>query len=212
MKERTSGVTDTLLQETDVTENVDKIITFGFGEGNKRLGIFMDKYSKFLSFPTIYCGKTRPDNKERTSPVHYSTLCKWELRSQDRRVAQSVQNIFFKLKKLQIKQIQNSACISLRKCTTKGTKYTAGDLKSDDYVNKLVHQDEGYRVLRNLRGSPPDFEKCKKDLFAMIHHFGNPTWFSSFSAAERRWSHVLKTLGRLVEKKDYTDCQGPKGV
>ena len=26
-----------------------------------------------------------------------------------------------------------------------------------------------------------------------------------FSAAETRWSHLLKTLGRIVEKKEYTD-------
>ena len=38
-------------------------------------------------------------------------------------------------------------------------KYTAGDLKPDDYVNKLIHQNKGYIVLRNLRGSPPYFEK-----------------------------------------------------
>ena len=80
-KERTSGVTDTLLQEPDMTENVEKIITFAPGEGNKPLGIFMDKDSEFLSFPTIYY-----------LPVHYSTICKWDLR----RVAQSVLNIFFK--------------------------------------------------------------------------------------------------------------------
>ena len=42
MEERTSGVTDTLLQEPDMTENVEKI-TFAPGEGNKPLGIFMDK-------------------------------------------------------------------------------------------------------------------------------------------------------------------------
>ena len=106
---------------------------------------------------------------------------------------------------MQIKQIQNSASISLRKCKTKGTKYTAGNPKSDDYVNKLIQLDEGFRVLRNLRGSPPYFEKCKKDVFAMIRQLGNPTWFCSFSAAETRWVHLLKTLGRLVEKKDYTD-------
>ena len=32
-------------------------------------------------------------------------------------------------------------------------------------------------------------------------------WFCSFSAAETRWSRLLKTLGRLEEKKDYTDCE-----
>ena len=83
-----------------MTENLKKVITFAPGEGNKPLGIFMVKDSEFLSFPTIYCVKTRPDNKGRTAPVHYSTICKWELRSQDRRLAQSVPNIFFKLKKI----------------------------------------------------------------------------------------------------------------
>ena len=74
MEERTSGVTDTLLQEPDITENVKKIITFASGEGNKPLGIFMDKGSEFLSFPTIYCAKTRPDNKAEQHlfiPVQY---------------------------------------------------------------------------------------------------------------------------------------------
>ena len=98
--ERPSGVTDTLLQEPDVVENVDRIISFAPGEGNRPLGIFMDKDSEYLSFPTIFCGKRRPANNERKVPVSYSTICKWELRCQDRRVAMSVPNIFYKLKKL----------------------------------------------------------------------------------------------------------------
>ena len=77
VEERTSGVTDTKLQEPDMTENVKKIITFASREGNKPLGIFMDKDSEIQSFPTIYCGKTRADIKDRTTPVHYSTICKW---------------------------------------------------------------------------------------------------------------------------------------
>ena len=77
VEDRPSGVTDTLLQEPDMTENVEKIMSFAPGEGNRPLGIFMDKESEFLSFPTIYCGQTRADNKERTTPVHYSTVCKW---------------------------------------------------------------------------------------------------------------------------------------
>ena len=75
----------------------------------------------------------------------------WELRSQDRRVGHSASNSLYKIKKLQIRQIQNSASIiSLQKCKTKGKKSTAGDLKSDDYVDilLLIHTDEGFRVLR----------------------------------------------------------------
>lgn len=138
VEERPAGVTDTLLEQTNVAENADKIISFAPGEGNKPLGIFLDKDSEYLSFPSIFCGKRRPENNERQVPVSYSTVAKWELRSRDRRAAMSVPNIFYKLKKLQIKQIQDSACISLRKCKMKGKHYIAGDLKSENYLNKLI--------------------------------------------------------------------------
>ena len=112
---------------------------------------------------------------------------------------------FLQVKKLQIRQIQGSASLSLRKCKTKGKTYRAGDLKSENSVNKLTNLDEGFRVFRNLRGSPPYFERCKKDLFAVIRQLGNPTWFCSFSAAETRRIHLIKILARLIDNKDYTD-------
>jgi len=49
-----SGVTDTLLQESNIVENADRIISFAPGEGNKPLGIFLDKDSEYLSFPSIF--------------------------------------------------------------------------------------------------------------------------------------------------------------
>ena len=103
LPDRPLGVMDTMLKEPDVTECADNVISFAPREGNKPLGIFIDRDSEFLAFPSIYCGQWRADNNSRSVPVHYSTICKWELRSQDRKVAQCVPNIFFKLKKLQIK-------------------------------------------------------------------------------------------------------------
>jgi len=66
------------------------------------------------------------------------------LRNRGRRVAQSVSNIFYKLKKMQIKQIQDSAKLSLRKCKIKGRKFTAGKLKCPETGNNLIHFDEGF--------------------------------------------------------------------
>ena len=39
----------------------------------------------------------------------------------------------------------------------------------------------------------------------MIRQLGNPTWFCSFSAAETRWSYLLRILGRVVNQRDYSD-------
>jgi len=47
------------------------LVSFTPGGENRPLGvgIFMDRESEFLSFPTIYCGQPSADNKERTTPV-----------------------------------------------------------------------------------------------------------------------------------------------
>jgi hypothetical protein len=65
--------------------------------------IFRDKYSEELAYPGIFIGQKRPDNTNRLTKVHYSEICKSELRRSDRRAAMYVENIFFKMKKSQMK-------------------------------------------------------------------------------------------------------------
>ncbi|CAC5391307.1 unnamed protein product [Mytilus coruscus] len=93
------GNTDTLLDHIpDNNPLCDTGLTFAPGEGQRPISLYSDPDAEYLSFPTIFCGQRRPDNKERSVSVHYTDIVKWELRSMDRRVAQSVPNIFFKLK------------------------------------------------------------------------------------------------------------------
>jgi hypothetical protein len=67
------------------------------------MSIFRDKYSEELAYPGIFLGQKRPDNTNRLTKVHYSEICKSELRRSDRRAAMCVENIFFKTNKLQMK-------------------------------------------------------------------------------------------------------------
>ena len=76
---------------------------------------------------------------------------------------------------------------------------------SPGFVDDVAIHDEGFRVLRKLRGSPPYWESVKKDVFAMIKQLGVPTWFCSFSAAETRWVPLLQCLSKLVKHKDLTE-------
>ena len=64
-----------------------------------------------------------------------------------------------------------------------------------------MHLDERFGVLRNLRGSPLHFEKCKKDLFALIGQSGIPHGSVNF-LQQKQGGHILKILGRLAEKKE----------
>ncbi|VDI57226.1 Hypothetical predicted protein [Mytilus galloprovincialis] len=200
------GNTDTLLDHIpDDNPLCDTGLTFAPGEGQRPISLYSDPDAEYLSFPTIFCGQRRPDNKDRSVSVHYTDIVKWELRSMDRRVAQSVPNIFFKLKKIQLKNISDKVNLALRRCQSEGKKWTAKDVLNPNTVNDLVRLDEGYYIFRSLRNSPVYLEKRKKDLFAMIRQLGLPTWFGSLSSADTNWKDLLRILGKLNDGKEYTD-------
>ena len=63
----------------------DHILNLAHGEGNRPMSIFRDRYSEELAYPGIFLGQKRPDNTDRFVDVHYSEICKSELRRSDRR-------------------------------------------------------------------------------------------------------------------------------
>ena len=110
------GNIDTLVDDADIDNKYDKVFTFAPGEGQHPLSLYQDKDAEYLCFPTKFCGQTPTSKDERLVPAHYSDVVKWELRSVDRRAAQSVPNIFFKHKKLQMKQISDKVNLAVRRC------------------------------------------------------------------------------------------------
>ena len=198
------GNVDTLVDDENLESKYDAI-TFAPGEGQHPLSLYHDVDAEYLCFPTIFCGERRPSKEERTVPVYYSDIVKWELRSVDRRAAQSVPNIFFKHKKLQMKQISEKVNLAVRRCKGNEKKITAAEARNSEYLDKLVNLDEGYYIFRQLRNSPAYLQSRKKDIFAMIRQLSLPTWFMSLSAADTRWTDLLKMLAKLNNGVSYTD-------
>ena len=91
------GNVDTLVDDENL-ESKYGAITYALGEGQHPLSLYHDVDAEYLCFPTIFCGERRPSKEERTVPVYYSDIVKWELRSVDRRAAQSAPNIFLNTK------------------------------------------------------------------------------------------------------------------
>ena len=198
-----AGVTDTMFTATDFLEDNEKqhILNVAPAEGNRPLSVFMDKYCEELAYPGIFLGQARPESNQRKVKVNYSDICKSELRRSDRRAAMCVENIFYKAKTLQLKILLGKSHVALRKCKGNDRNITAGQIKQQGALNRLIQHDEGYKFLNALRGSPPYFEKAKKDLFAMIRQLGPATLFCSFSSAETQWLHLIRILGQLVDHK-----------
>ena len=201
------GNIDTLVDDADIDNKCDKVFTFAPGEGQHPISLYNDKDAEYLCFPSIFCGQTPPSKEERIVPVHYSDIVKWELRSVDRRAAQSVPNIFFKHKKLQMKQISDKVNLAVRRCKKRGQKITAAEARDSNYLDKLVNLDEGYYIFRQLRNSPAYLEMRKKDIFAMIRQLSLPTWFMSLSAADTRWTDLLKMLAKLNDGIEYSETE-----
>ena len=90
------------MSNTDFVEDseLQHILNVAPGEGIKPLSIFRDQYFEELAYPGIFLGQGRPGNKDRPLDVHYSDICKSELRRSDRRAAMCVENIFFRKKNI----------------------------------------------------------------------------------------------------------------
>ena len=116
-------------------------------------------------------------------------------------------NIFFKLKKIQMKQLNDKVNLAVRRCQIDGKNITAADVRNSICTDDIVKKDHGYYIFKQLRNSPAYLETRKKDVFAMIRQLGLPTWFMSLSSADTRWTDLLKMLARLNNDVNLTDEQ-----
>ena len=203
--EERAGIFDTLYTSDDFVEDTERSAVYNFApaEKNRPVSIFIDKHCEELGFPNLFYGNARPE--EHPVKIHYSDIVKSELRRSDRRVARCVDNMFFKLKKQQMIILSNHVNVAVRKRKTGGKTLTARQLRDQGGIDNLVQFDNGYRILKQVRGSPPYWESARKDLMAMIRQLGPATLFITFSAAETHWYHLLQLLSKLVDDKQLTD-------
>ena len=61
-----------------------------------------------------------------------------------------------------MKLLLGKSQIALRKGKGNNSSLTAGQLKQQGSLERLIHHDKDYKFLRALLGSPPYFEKQRK--------------------------------------------------
>ena len=201
----TSAPLYSFLHPVDFTQYIadkhdDTILSLAPGEDNSpERALEMEGRCFPVEFPdasNTYMEKRDP----KVSPLAYF---KARLFSADNRFARNPEYIFFAQYVTEVHKINSGISIAMRignTSTSDGSKITASMLTDHDEVRKLIKRDQGYKFLKQVRGTPAFWEKSKKDLFAMIRQLGIPTFFVTFSAADRRWSEItnaiLEHLGR----------------
>ena len=174
-------------------------IEFAPGEGQMPLSMLLDKNAEELAFPTIYGGVAR----EVVGKLSYDMIANSELRRSDRRAVRP-DHLLFMYKKSQLIQMSNNINIALRK-KANNASVTAGKLLNDTFLNDLTNRDDGYRFLSGITGTPPYWEKQKKNVLAMHRQLGISTLFITLSAAETKWTDLLRILKTTVDKDENAD-------
>ena len=85
-------------------------------------------------------------------------------------------------------------------------QFTATQARDQTVLNQYVRKD---RAMKNIRGSPPYYQRTFYDLLAMIRQLGTPTWFFTLSAADLKWPHMIQTIAEQYGV-DYTDDEVAK--
>lgn len=174
-------------------------VKFAPGEGKTPLSVLFDDDSEELSFPSIYCGVKR----NVPTFISYNDIAKSEARRSDRRCC-NPQKMFYTYKKMELLRLRNNISLFCRQGKT-GTKcITAKDILDENSVENLIMNDNAYRLLQNIRSSPPYWQEKKKEVMSMIRQLGIPTFFMTLSAAETQWPELLKVLKEVIDGEDIT--------
>ena len=176
------------------------IISIAPAEGNRPISIFDTEVNAFpYHFPSGKNGLKQYRDIKLGTERYFNT----RLFSSDNRFASDPEYIFFALDLVEKNKICQSTSIAFRKGASINedqSPVTAAMLTDEDMRKKILKKDLGYRFLEPIRGSPPYWEKTLKNLFGMVRQLGTPTWFCSFSAADRRWIEIPTAILRQQHK------------
>lgn len=201
---------DTCLQPVIIGQEVldqhfDKISCIAPAELNEPIRILTDKTNEAKSFPFLFPTGKGTFHDARNEKLTLSKFLSTRLLNADRRFARSTEYIFYAQYLTELDQVISNVSIALRKGsqTSGRNKVTKNDLTDAESLRSILRNDEGYKFLRPIRGTPPFWQCVQKDLFAMIRQLGIPTWFCSFSCADLRWREILEA----IMKKEGNTCK-----
>ncbi|XP_052680033.1 uncharacterized protein LOC128160727 [Crassostrea angulata] len=186
---------DTSLQPSDLTQyyadqNPNSIFCIAPAEGNTPTKVI---HSEGQAFPIHFPNGKKTYTDKRNTKISMKRYFNSRLFSSDHRFASDPEYIFFAQYTAELEEIFSSVSIAMRKSVDL-SHLTSSTFLDSSKMKKMLKKDECYRFLQAVRGSPAYWEKTMRDLFAMLKQLGIPTFFITFSAAERRWTEIMEAI------------------
>jgi hypothetical protein len=179
--------------------NEDAVVCLAPAEGASPISLFDVETKAFpCHFPDGHFGIA----VERDAHLGMHQYFNVRLFSKDNRFAADPEYVFYALDFVEKKAIFQSTSIAFRKAAPSAgtTSVTAGMLRDETQRQSIFRRDVGFRFLETLRGSPAYWNRTLRDLFAMLRQLGIPTWFCSFSAADRRWVEIPSSISQQQQQ------------
>jgi hypothetical protein len=170
------------------------------GEGNKPVYILEEDGYEVLAFPDLFPNATCSyvTNEVRQTKLDMRRYFQQRILNVDGRFTSNIEYLLAAQYATELKQIKGSIFHHLRLKqgkTLHGTKVTAGLLRSIADMETLRFTDQAYKVLQQVRGSPPFWKAKLGECLAMLRTHGPPTFFVTFSAADYYWPEIIQTIG-----------------
>ena len=180
-------------------DNLEKeIYQYAPSENNTPKYMLLDDNFKVLAFPDLFpYGKGGYVSAERPIKLGIRNYFQQRLLNCDGRFAKNMEYIFCAQYISNIKQIQSDANMAIwlsRGCTLNGSLITAGTFCNPDAIKWLVGNQEAYKFLKNVRGSPSYWQSELYDVLAMLHIIGIPTFFLALLAADLHWPEMIQAV------------------
>ena len=173
-------------------------------ENNIPKYILLDNDFKELTFPDLFQyggGGYHSTNTKVKLPIRkYFQQC---LLNVCGRFDQNIEYLFCALYIADIKQIETDATLAIMLSqgrTLGGHKITAGQLWNPD-VLELERNEQAYKFLKNVRGSPAYWQDDLYDALAMLWTLSIPTWFLMLSAADLNQPEMIQAVAVQFGKK-----------
>ena len=115
-------------------------------------------------------------NSERHSKLTYRKYFNQRLLDVDGRFAKDMDYLFVAQYIVEAKQILDDANNFIWR-QKPGGNFTARQAKGQSLVSQCLPKDKAYQFMKNVRGSPPYYQRTFYELLAMIRQLGTPTCF-----------------------------------
>ena len=188
-------------------KDMSQVFSLAPAEGNIPRSMFNDPLIEARTFPDIYpTGVGGYDSQEkRERKLSRRRFCNQRYLNVDQRCVQS-EYILMTQYMTDAEHIEASKSIAMR--MTRGNthddqKITASFCRDSSNVANLVQNDRAYRILKDLRDSPPFLQTKQYEAYAMVRQIGLPTFFISLSAADLYWPDFLMAVAHQ-QGKYYT--------